>query len=136
MRVINVGKAALNRAVKRHELESVPHILAVPIGESAPKGRPLSVEELQAIYGHAAPHLRVFMEYAIGTAARPEAVLELHSNQINRVDGLIDLLPEGRQQISKKYRPVVRPDALRTSSEGTIVAYGGRPLKKHQNRAH
>ena len=74
------------------------------------------------------------MEWALGTAVRPAAVLELHSNQINREDGLIDLLPEGRQQIPKKYRPTVRlPDALKAPFEGLAVSYQGRCVKSIKN---
>lgn len=69
MRVINTGRAALNRAFKRHELESVPHILTIAVRKTA--------------------------RWALGTAARPEAVLELNSNQIDWENGLVDLLPEG-----------------------------------------
>ena len=41
MRVLNVGKATLNRAHERGELRSVPRILTVPLGESKPMGRSL-----------------------------------------------------------------------------------------------
>ena len=75
------------------------------------------------------------MVWALGTGARPEAVLELHSRQINFEDGLVHLNPPGREQVAKKYRPVVRlPDALWETFEGWAVSYGGRPVK-HQKRA-
>ena len=51
-------------------------------------GRPLDVPELRRIYGHAVPHVQAFMVWAVGTGVRPEAVLELHSCQINFEDGL------------------------------------------------
>jgi len=130
MRVINTGKAALNRAFKRHELESVPHILTVAVGKTAPKGRPLDVPDLQSIYEHAAPHVRQFIIWALGTAARPEAVLELNSKQVDWENGLVDLLPEGREQLARKYRPVVKlPDALQMCFEGFAVSYKGEPVK-------
>ena len=69
------------------------------------------------------------------TGARPEAVLELHSRQINFEDGLVHLNPPGHEQVAKKYRPVVRlPDALWETFEGWAVSYGGRPVK-HRKRA-
>ncbi len=130
MRVINVGKAALNRAYKRHELEGVPHLLTVAVTKTAPKGRPLSISELKAIYEEAAPHVRQFIEWALGTAARPQAVLELTSGQIDWEDGLVDLLPEGREQLARKHRPVVKlPDCLRTRFSGFAISYDGGPVK-------
>ena len=83
MRTISIGKAALNRAVARHELMSAPHLLSVRVGDRPPMGRPLSVDEAKAIYAHAAEHVQSFMRWALGTAARPEAVLELHSRQVD-----------------------------------------------------
>jgi len=61
MRVLNVGKAALNRALERGELRSLPHVLTVSLGESKPMGRPLDVPELRRIYAHAIPHVQAFM---------------------------------------------------------------------------
>jgi hypothetical protein len=58
MRILNVGKAALNRAHERSELRSVPRVLTVPRGESKPMGRPLDVPELRRVYAHAVPHVQ------------------------------------------------------------------------------
>ena len=82
MRVINIGKAALNRALKRGELALCPHILTVAAGKSPPMGRPLDVPELRRIYWHAQPHVQAFILWALGTGARPQAVLELHSDRV------------------------------------------------------
>ena len=104
MRVVGIGKAALNRARKRGELKTVPVILSVPVGATEPMGRPLDVAELQQIYAHAAPHVKAYMLWALGTAARPEAVLELHSRQIDFEHGLVNLNPPGRRQIVNQHR--------------------------------
>lgn len=97
-------------------------------------GRPLDVPELRRIYAHAIPHVQAFMVWALGTGARPEALLELHSRQINFVDGLIYLNPPERVQERKKYRPVVRlPDALWETFEGWAVSYNGEPVKSIKN---
>jgi len=134
MRVLNVGKAALNRAHKRGELKSLPHLLSIPVGATKPMGRPLDVPDLQRIYAHAVPHVQAFMLWALGTAARPEAVMELHSRQIDFGHGLIHLNPAEREQVPKKYRPVVRlPDALWESFEGWAVSYEGQPVKSIKN---
>jgi integrase len=130
MRVLNVGKAALHRAHERGELKSVPHVLSIPVGTTKPMGRPLDVPDLQRIYARARPHVQAFMLWALGTGARPEAVTELHSQQIDFRHGLIHLNPADREQVPKKYRPVVRlPDALWETFEGWAVSYDGQPVK-------
>jgi hypothetical protein len=63
-------------------------------------------------------------------------VLELHSRQINFEDGLIYLNPPGREQVEKKYRPVVRlSDALCETFEGLGCVVRRRAGKEHQKRA-
>src|SRR5262249_51115487 len=126
--------AALNRAHKRGELRSVPHILSIAVGASKPMGRPVDVAELQRLYACAAPHVQAFILWALGTAARPEAVMELHSSAIDFQHGLIHLNPADRVQVPKKYRPVVRlPDALWEEFEGWAVCYAGEPIKSVRN---
>jgi integrase len=130
MRVLSVGKAAINRAHRRGELRSAPHVLTVGVGATRPMGRPLDVADLQRVYADAVPHVQAFALWALGTAARPEAILELHSRQIDFQNGLIHLNPPEREQVAKKYRPVVRlPDALWESFAGWAVSYRGEPVK-------
>jgi len=130
VRVLNIGKAALNRACKRDELAIAPHILTVSVSGTKPMGRPLELPELRCIYAHAVPHVRAFMLWALGTGARPEAILELHSRQVDFKYGLIHLNPPEREQVRKKYRPTIRlPDALWEPFEGWAVAYDGNPVK-------
>ena len=70
------------------------------------------------------------MIWALGTGARPEAVTGLHSRQIDFRHGLIHLNPPEREQVAKKYRPVVRlPDALWEEFAGWAVSYDGEPVK-------
>jgi integrase len=130
VRVINIGKAALNRALKRGELAHRPHILTVAVGRSPPMGRPLDVPELRRVYWNAQPHVQAFILWALGTGARPQAVLELHSRQIEFEFGIVHLNPPEREQVPRKYRPTVRiPDALWEEFEGWAVAYEGNPVK-------
>jgi len=106
----------------------------VPVGVTKPMGRPLSVPELQGIYAQAVPHVQAYMLWALGTGARPEAITGLHSRQIDFQHGLIHLNPPERDQVQKKYRPVVRlPDALWVDFDGWAVAYDGRPVKSIKN---
>jgi integrase len=96
----------------------------------------LDVPDLQRICAHAATHVQAFVLWALGTAARPEAVLELHSRQIDFHNGLILLNPPEREQVAKKYRPVVRlPDALWDSFDGWAVCYEGDPLDAPERRS-
>ena len=76
------------------------------------------------------------MVWALGRGARPEAVLELHSRQINFEDGLVHLNPPGREQVAKKYRPVVRlPDALWGDLRGLGGVIRRRADQEHKKRA-
>ena len=73
--------------------------------------------------GHGGP-----IHTALGTAGRPEAVLDLHSNFIDLGHGLVTLNPPGWKQ-TRKYRPTVKlPDTLRSFViEGYQVSYCGKP---------
>jgi integrase len=78
-------------------------------------------------------HIRVFLALAVGTAARPQALLQLTRFQCDLGRGIINLNPAGRVQ-TKKRRPVLpmadwlRPWIERAS--GPLVAYRGRPVAK------
>ena len=57
-------------------------------------------------------HVRVFLALAIGTGARPEAILQLNRFQCDLERGTINLNPPGRMQ-TKKRRPILpMPDWL------------------------
>ena len=47
--VITQGKAAINRAVKRQELESTPRIISVSVPDDGPDGRAIEIEELRTM---------------------------------------------------------------------------------------
>ncbi len=125
-RIIGVGKAALNRAWKRGELQQPPYVARVKETTVAPRGRPMTVDELRLLYHHASPHLKTFIRWMLGTAARPEAIVTLHSSQVSHADKTIRLNPEGRAQ-NKKRRPVIRlPDALAGEKfDGLLISFKG-----------
>jgi integrase len=129
LRVINTGKAALNRAYKRGELKHVPYILTVKPGAAEPMGRPMDVAELRRLYKAAAPHLKVFIGWMLGTAARTEAITSLLAEQVEREDKLINLNPAGRAQ-TKKYRPTVRliPALASCSFRGNLIVEKSKPV--------
>jgi integrase len=126
-RTINIGKAAISRAFKRGELAAMPFILSVTVKGHPPKGRPMEVAELVRLYGESAPHLQTFIRWALGTAARPQAIIELRSQQVEWAHGVVHLNPEGREQ-NKKHRPVVKlPRKLAGEVfEGWLLTHRGR----------
>ena len=81
-RTINIGKAAISRAFKRGELSAMPFIVSVTVKGHPPKGRPMEVAEIARLYVESAPHLQTYIRWTLGTAARPEAVLDLRSEQV------------------------------------------------------
>jgi integrase len=135
-RVLEIGRAALNRARRRGVISHVPHIECLEVENIRPMGRALSAEELRRLYweGSEEPHFRLYQLLAISTGARPEALTTLEWPQIDFENGLILLNPEGRRQTSKR-RPVVRmPPVLRVELEKLprdtprVIMFRGRTL--------
>ena len=113
-RVLSSGRAAINRAWKKGMITRAPFIREEKVGDVPPKGRPLSMDEMRALYHLAdTDYLKRFILWMAGTAARPDAIYELHHAQIDLEHDLIQLNPTGRAQ-TKKYRPTVKlPPTLR-----------------------
>lgn len=106
-RCLEAGRAAINRAYKRHVITTKPHIEVPAYERDKPKGRPLTVEEIGKLYTECADHMRLFMILMLGTGARNEAICHLTWEQVDFDNNLIYLNPEGRKQTTKR-RPVVR----------------------------
>jgi len=132
-RVLAVGKAALNRAQREGEITSAPMISLALAPEGEPRERILTIEETAGLFDAAAePHQTGYLMMAVGTAARPKAILEATTFLVNFEARLIRLNPPGRRQ-NKKRRPTLPLcDTLlcylRCLSPGHIVQYRGRPL--------
>lgn len=104
-RILGVGKAALMRAYKRRMIPHVPVVEMVRGVESEPRGRPMDVEELRALYRRIeAEHVRKLFVLGLGTGGRPAAMLQLDWRQVS--DTAIRFNPPGRVQ-TKKRRPTV-----------------------------
>ena len=132
-RIMGITKAAVNWAWQNGQLKA--HVPFRPLPEGQPRERILSIEELARLWSAEMPaHLRMFLLLLMGTAARPQAVLELTRFQCDLERGLIDLNPRGRTQTAKR-RPVVpmanflRPWLVAVPA-GPLVAYRGRPVHK------
>ena len=130
-RTLAVGAAALNRAVKEGEITRAPHVQLPREGE--PRERILSRDEARLLFRAAEPdHLRLYLVLAFATGARPSAILELTTFQLDHRAGLIRLNPPGRPQ-DKKRRPTlpmieaVRP-ILRDLPPGPVIQFNGKPL--------
>ena len=104
-RVLGVGKAALNRAWKRGEVQQVPFIDLPPMGEPYPETA--TREQLVALLNAPMPdHLRTYCLIRLATGCRGDAALDLQPFQIDRRHRLVKLNPPGRRQ-TKKYRATV-----------------------------
>lgn len=104
-RVLGVGKAALNRAWKRGEVQQVPFVDLPPIGEGYPHYA--SRAQLVTLLNSAMPaHIWTYCLIRLTTGCRGDAARDLQPHQIDTSARLIRLNPPGRIQ-TKKYRPVV-----------------------------
>lgn len=131
-RILSDGRAALNRARKYQEVTSIPFIFDVKRPE--PPERALSITQLRTLIRRASdrPHIMAFIELAIATWGRPEAVLALTKEQCNIPARRISLNPDGRDQ-TKKYRPVVAiPEfiipRIQATPSGVLITYQGKPI--------
>ena len=139
-RILSTFRAALNHARKNEEVESVPHVhgfrTADELRSRDPKGRPLSMEEMAALLDAAkSRHTLMYLVLAIGTLARPAAILDLTASQYDAAHSILSLNPPGRIQ-NKKWRPVIPvAPSLATWLDGTAhektgryVTYRGEPI--------
>jgi integrase len=131
-RGLGAAKAAVNWAWNNGELERPIPFLKLPEGQG--RERVLAIEELSQLWDTDMPgHVRVFLALAIGTAARPEAILQLTRFQCDLERGTINLNSPGRVQ-TKKRRPILpMPDWLRPwveAADGPLVAWRGKPVHK------
>lgn len=106
-RTLAIGQAALNRAHREGEITAVPRVDLGLAPEGDPRERLMTPEEARQLFA-AVRHEWEFkyLMLAIGTAARPEAVLELTAFQCDVESRLIRLNPPGRPQ-NKKRRPTI-----------------------------
>lgn len=143
-RCMEIGKAAIRFAWKRGIIASTPYIEIPAYGETPPKGRPLTVEEIGKLLGGTGEHhMQLFILLLLGTASRPEALFQLKWKQVDLVEGLIRLNPEGRKQTSKR-RPVVRlPNTLKPilaafhgEPEANVLTFRGKAITKVDSGWH
>jgi len=133
-RVLANGAAALNRAHREGEIAAVPHINLSLAPEGEPRERVLTVAEMAALFVAADfDHLYTYLMLAVGTAARPNALLRLTVDQIDGARRLIRLQPPGVRQTKKRNPTLPICDTLlpmlRELPPGPVVSYFGRHVR-------
>lgn len=125
-------RAALSWAWKNQRIDHPPFIASVPAEQKAPpRDRVLSFDELGAILDECVgkperEHLIRFMIVELGTAGRPEAVLELTDANIDLKRNLIDPRQPGRVHARKRRAIVPIAKAVRPwveGVEGKLIKY-------------
>ncbi|MGD9882302.1 MAG: tyrosine-type recombinase/integrase [Reyranella sp.] len=134
-RVLGVGRAALSRAYRRQELAALP-AQAPYKAQERHRETVLSVDDLRRLWAAAQPveHWRRYLWLAIGTGARPEAILQLTADRIDFAAGVIHLAAPGADH-GKKRRPTIpMAQSLRREvkrwGDGYLVTYKGKPLAR------
>lgn len=121
-----VIRAALNWAEKNKLIGKAPFIQMPPI--PATNVGHLSKAEFRKLLDNAlAPHIRIFLQLAVGTGARTNALLDLTWDRVDFERNLITLNPQDRVQTSK-YRATVPMNtqlraALLDAKEGALSDY-------------
>jgi integrase len=137
-RILSILRSAFNRAEDDDKIPrapKVPEVRREAEKEAEPlRGRELTIREVAQLFDCVADwHFLNFFVAEVNSAARPEAILEARSEQIEWTHRLFPLNPEGRKQ-TKKFRPVMRIAAtwqpwLEPITSGPIVSYAGQPVK-------
>lgn len=135
-------RGPLNWAWKNHKLDSAPFIADVPTEDKAPpRDRVLSFPEIaklmEACDRPEREHGLRFMVIELGTAGRPEAVLELTDKNIDLANGLIDPNQPGRRHLRKRRTVVPIAKHVRPWVEdvkGKVIVYRA-PITKAKTLA-
>jgi integrase len=96
----------------------------------------LSIDQLAALWAAAEGsfHGTMYLVLALGTAARPAAILDLTRDRVREDLRTVQLLPLGREQNHKRRPtvPLTEPVRLwaRLVPEGHLVHIGGHPLQR------
>lgn len=133
-RVLANGARALNRAAQHGEIAWAPRIDLSLAPEGAPRERVLAVDEMAALFAHVEhEHLGMFLMLAVGTAARPNALLRLTGDQVDLHRRLVRLHPPGARQTKKRNPTLPLCDTLATRllglPAGPVISYGGRHVR-------
>jgi integrase len=126
---------ALRACLRWHYGADAPQIPAP--APSKPRERYLTKAEAESLLAAIqAPHVRLFVEIALGTGARMGAILDLTWDRVDLEHGTIDFNPGGRDPTNKRRTIVGITPRLRARLEEAregrqtdhVIEYGGRPV--------
>lgn len=126
---------ALRACLRWHYGKEAPEITAPP--PSKPRERYLTKAEVELLMSKIeTPHVRLFVELAIGTGARMGALLDLTWDRVDFTHGTIDLNPAGRDITNKRRTVVPMSRRVRAALEEVfpgslsdhVIEYGGKPV--------
>lgn len=126
---------ALRACLRWHYGKEAPQIVAP--APSKPRERYLTREEAERLLASIeAPHVRLFVELALGTGARMGAILELTWDRVDLAHGTIDFEPAGRDKTNKRRTITGMTSRVRTALETAkagalsdhVIEYGGKPV--------
>lgn len=126
---------ALRACLRWHYGNDAPQIPAPPPSK-AREGYLTKAQAETLLAGIEAPHVRLFVEMAIGTGARMGAILDLTWDRVDLQHGSIDFNPSGRDPTNKR-RTVAGittrlreklAEARRAALTEHVIEYGGRPV--------
>lgn len=126
---------ALRACLRWHYGKDAPQITAPPPAKA--RERYLTKAEAERLLAAIeTPHVRLFVEMALGTGARMGAILDLTWDRVDLTHGTIDLNPAGRD-ITNKRRTVVGitarlhaelEKAHKASLSDYVIEYAGKPV--------
>lgn len=109
-----VIRAALNWGEKRKLIAKAPFI-QMPSVPASTVGHLSKAQFRQVLASALAPHVKLFLQVAVGTGARTNAILDLTWDRVNFDTKLIELNPRDRVQTSKYRATVPMNDQLRAA---------------------
>jgi len=126
---------ALRACLRWHYGKDAPVIVAP--APSKPRERYLTQDEARRLLAKIeTPHVKLFVEIALGTGARMGAILDLTWDRVDLKHGLIDFKPAGRAETNKRRVEVGITPRLREKLEEAreaaltdyVIEYGGKQV--------
>jgi integrase len=126
---------ALRACLRWHYGKEAPQITAPP--PSKARERYLSRDEAERLLAAIeTPHVRLFVEMALGTGARMGAILDLTWSRVDLEHGTIDFEPAGRDKTNKRRTVVgITPrlkerllEARKGALTDHVIEYGAKPV--------